>query len=994
MELRMLRKSTILALAGSLLMTGAALAGTFGQVVPIGGAAADVALDEGRGRLYIANFTGRRIDVMSLATNTITTSISVASQPSSLSVSPDGRWLIASHYGNNASPASPTNAVTLINLQNNNSKQTFALANPPLGVAFGIDNRALIVTAKDFILFDPTLGTTQLLRTIAEEATKALPQPPQTFPPQITQSSVGASPDGRFIWGFADTLIFQYDVVNRATISTTYSASPTLGPRVVSVSADGSRAAMGWAYMDTLNGRIHIHSNFEDPLGNLNIGGHLIDSARGLIYSEVPKTLTDAPVLTVRDIDNLTKRELYQLPEHLAGRAVLSANGANMYSASDSGVLVLPVGKLNTQPRLEASVEDMVFRGDFCDRDIATQSFILRDPGGNKVPFTITSSNAGVRLTPSSGTTPAVIKVTVDPNSFASQKGTVAVTLTINSEVGVNIPKTVRVLVNSREPDQRGTIVNVPGTLSDVLADPSKDQYYVLRQDQNQALVFDGSNNTLKATLRTCNTPTSMATSYDRRYLLVGCRMSRFVSVFDLETLQPTTPIEVHNSGITSLAVSAGAIMAVAFDHSDATYGIYRLSLASRTGVRLPDLGVWENDVVKETVAVASGNGASIMFASGDGSVLLYDSNVDAFTVSRKDFTTLNGGYAASAFGEYVIGNRLFNSSLVPVKTIQPINGTPAGFAFVDQNGFFISSPDAAGAGVISRVNAATGVGIRPTRIVESPILPTEDQPFTRTLAPLYSRGSIIVLTTSGVAVLSSGYDASVSSPNVARVVSAADGVSSVAPGGLFSIYGTNLSPTNIATKEIPLPTALGDSCLTVNGQPVPMIFVSPNQINGQMPYQTVGNVTMIVHTPGGVSDNYNLTVASSAPAIFRAEVTPGAAFPTVVRAANNLMATDTNPVHRNDVLVIYLTGLGKVSPFVENGRPAPSDPLATTIDQPEVNIGGVGAPVLFSGLTPGQVGLYQLNVSIPGNAPKGLGIPLNIVVGTTTHTVNVRVVE
>ena len=52
--------------------------------------------------------------------------------------------------------------------------------------------------------------------------------------------------------------------LHRATISTTYKADPILGPRVVSVSGDGSRAAMGWLMVDTLNGRVHFHSNFED----------------------------------------------------------------------------------------------------------------------------------------------------------------------------------------------------------------------------------------------------------------------------------------------------------------------------------------------------------------------------------------------------------------------------------------------------------------------------------------------------------------------------------------------------------------------------------------------------------------------------------------------------------------------------------------------------------------------------------------------------------
>jgi uncharacterized protein (TIGR03437 family) len=993
MELRMLRKSTILALAGSLLMTGAALAGTFGQVVSIGGAAGDVALDESRGKLYIANFTGRRIDVMSLATKTITTSISVAAQPSSLSVSPDGHWLVAAHYGNNTAPGSPTNAVTVIDLRNNNSKQTFALANPPLGLAFGIDNKALIVTSKDFIVFDPSLGTTTVLRTIAEQATLALPAPIQTLPPQISQASVGASADGRFIWGFADALMFRYNATEHSLIASGFTASPPLGPRAVSVSDDGSRAAAGWIMLDIDRQIIRFYGEFESPLGNLTRGGHQMDSARGLIYSEVPQTLADPPVLTVRDIDNLNIRERLQLPEHLAGRSVLSADGSTMYASSDSGVTVLPVGKLNTAPRLEASIEDLIFQGNFCDRDSATQSFIVRDPGGNKVPFSITSSNAGVRVSPSSGVTPAVVKVTVDPNAFSSQIGTVAVTLTLNSDA-VNIPKTVRVLVNSREPDQRGTVVNIPGKLVDVIADPAKDQYYVLRQDTNQVLVYDGSNNTVKATLRACNVPTGMAITYDRRYLMVGCSRSQTILVFDLETLQPSTPINTPSSDTYSIAASARGIFAVVFDSAAGDYRISAIDFANRTATTLPSLGVWENKITKGTVAVASANGASIMFASADGSVLLYDANVDTFTVSRKDFQKLSGAYAASAFGDYVIGNQLFNSSLVPIRLIQPTAGIPAGFTFVDQDGYFITAADAGSAGVISRVTTATGLGRTPTRVAEAPLLPTEFVPFTRTLAPLYSRGSIIALTVSGVTVLPSGYDASVASPNIARVVSAADGVSAVAPGGLFSIYGTNLSPTNLATKEIPLPTALGNSCLTVNGQPVPMIFVSPGQINGQMPYQTVGNVTLIVHTPGGVSDNYNLTVPTTAPAIFRAEVTPGNAFPTVVRAANNLMATDTNPVHRNDVLVIYLTGLGKVTPFVENGRPAPSDPLAITIAQPEVNIGGVGLPVLFSGLAPGQVGLYQVNVSVPGNTPKGLGIPLNVVSNGVTHTVNVRVVE
>src|SRR6266568_8098498 len=77
-------------LAASLATVG--WSATFGTVVSIGGHASDLALDEPRGVLYIANFTANRVEVMSLASNTIQTSINVAAQPSSVALSPDGRY--------------------------------------------------------------------------------------------------------------------------------------------------------------------------------------------------------------------------------------------------------------------------------------------------------------------------------------------------------------------------------------------------------------------------------------------------------------------------------------------------------------------------------------------------------------------------------------------------------------------------------------------------------------------------------------------------------------------------------------------------------------------------------------------------------------------------------------------------------------------------------------------------------------------------------------
>src|SRR5207244_11374742 len=135
----------------------------------------------------------------------------------------------------------------------------------------------------------------------------------------------------------------------------------------------------------------------------------------------------------------------------------------------------------------------------------------------------------------------------------------------------------------------------------------------------------------------------------------------------------------------------------------------------------------------------------------------------------------------------------------------------------------FRSSSSASGPGVIERYTA--GNTDKPTRMVEAPLIASGINSFMRTIAPLYDRSGVIALTVSGYTVLPWNYDAAVAPPKINAVVNAADGKSPVAPGGLISIYGQQMAPVNLATKEIPLPTALADSCLTVNGVPVPVLF-------------------------------------------------------------------------------------------------------------------------------------------------------------------------
>jgi uncharacterized protein (TIGR03437 family) len=173
------------------------------------------------------------------------------------------------------------------------------------------------------------------------------------------------------------------------------------------------------------------------------------------------------------------------------------------------------------------------------------------------------------------------------------------------------------------------------------------------------------------------------------------------------------------------------------------------------------------------------------------------------------------------------------------------------------------------------------------------------------------------------------------------------------------------------------------------------MLFVSGAQINAQLPVQTVGNVTMILRTPGGVSDNFNVQIQPTAPSVFRSGVAgPVTDIPTVFRASNGQLVTPSNPVHRGDVIVIYLTGMGTTTPLVQEGIPAPEDPVATPVTEVSVRLGGVGLAVNSAIALPGQVGVYEVNARVGDDVPLGFNMPLEIVQGGGATTLPVRVVN
>ena len=192
-------------------------------------------------------------------------------------------------------------------------------------------------------------------------------------------------------------------------------------------------------------------------------------------------------------------------------------------------------------------------------------------------------------------------------------------------------------------------------------------------------------------------------------------------------------------------------------------------------------------------------------------------------------------------------------------------------------------------------------------------------------------------------------------------------------------------SPGDLATGD-----ALSQSCLTINGAVAPVVFSSPDRINAQLPWNVAGTATLILRTPGGASDPFRLRTTPGAPGVFRSG--PGGT-PTIVRSLNNELVTLSNPIHGGDDLVIYATGLGRTDPEVPLGAASPFEPLARVLNTPKVTLGNVALPIYFAGLTPGLIGVYQINVIVPRAVPFGFDIPLRIEQGESATTVPVRVV-
>lgn len=211
-----------------------------------------------------------------------------------------------------------------------------------------------------------------------------------------------------------------------------------------------------------------------------------------------------------------------------------------------------------------------------------------------------------------------------------------------------------------------------------------------------------------------------------------------------------------------------------------------------------------------------------------------------------------------------------------------------------------------------------------------------------------------------------------------------------VSPGSIASIFGRGLAGETLAVPTLPLPTALGGVRVEVNGTAAPIFFVSPTQINFQVPTNMITDSLVVRVCFGPLrGPDYFGRLVFEAPGIFATRGTQAA-------AANQDSSFNSaeNPAAAGSVVQVYATGLGATDPAIPSGHPgAFSEPFNRTVATPVVLIDRLPAEVLFSAVAPGFVGLYQVNARIPAGTVPGASVPLQIQMnGYTSNTVTLAV--
>lgn len=939
-----------LALSVPLLRAQTTTGATFGDVIRLsGGTPSDVVLDEARHRLYLISNSTSQVGIFDYTTKQMIGSIAVGKSPVAGAMSMDGGWLYVTSGATPTQTASGTPQLNIIDLSQNKLVQTVVLPSIPQGVEVGNDGRVLIamlgsgvvsgVPQNTLAVYDPTLTTGQQLLPVAVPALPStpapLPAPTLSRPTKIFTGSLRRTPDGQFIVGVisptnSSTYIFVYEVASGVVLRNRTVAGAS---SVLSMAPDGSRFMAGMAMYDitTLN-VIAQESNANAPFPfsgafntQQNVGGSVFSPDGSTLFAAFNTAANSTPAppplattLLVNDPANLAIRLGIRLPESIVAKMVMLSDGSEAWGASDSGLLHLPLGHLYEYPIISPETTQVFLAVDDCNRGIATGTLKVNNLGKGRMTFTVVSpGTAAVVYQQSSGLAPANVVFTMEPgrSGVVRQPGTnmwtgagtfqgTAINVTLSSPEAINVPPTVRLYMNYRQPDQRGMIYPVPTGpngegLQDVVLDEARNRLYITNSAYNRIEVFDTVNRVFLNPIPVGQLPHQMAMSTDGGLLYVGNVGGESVSIVDLnlgkviDTVQfPPIPRQGNSSVISPRALAMG-LFGLQFVMSDGSqWKVLNGDQAtvrpadSVTPVRLagaPNIGM-----------ISTPDNQFILTLNGSGLAYLYDATQDTYVGSRQLITgTIQGYYGVLGAGPansfLLTDGLIMNPSLVIVGgsaqpgatqitfTPGPLPGTGgvtttvintgnrnvAAVAPLGNSAFLrLTTPVRQSITTatrddsrttLERVDLITGEDTLAAVVPENPVTSV----FGTTRANINPRWMVVdsagttayAVTLSGLSVIPlapAGPDTLPAiTPGATGIVNSADGTPNLKPGSFITITGANLASPAVANTTPP-PTVLGGSCVTFGDVALPLLMTSPGQIQAQVP-DTMPTGTQVV---------------------------------------------------------------------------------------------------------------------------------------------------
>jgi uncharacterized protein (TIGR03437 family) len=206
--------------------------------------------------------------------------------------------------------------------------------------------------------------------------------------------------------------------------------------------------------------------------------------------------------------------------------------------------------------------------------------------------------------------------------------------------------------------------------------------------------------------------------------------------------------------------------------------------------------------------------------------------------------------------------------------------------------------------------------------------------------------------------------------PTIATIVNAASFIPGASPGSLQTMFGANLSTATATAASGTLPLTLGGVTVTIAGRQVPLLYVSPTQVNFQVPPDiSLDRAEIIASQSATLLAKTALQVNSSAPGIFL-QIQGD---PTRAAALNQDLTPNTpsSPASAGTYVLMFLTGVGAISPAIGAGQPAPFTPLSNAQLTVNATIGPQPVTIQFAGRAPGLLG-DQVNLLIPVDLPTG----------------------